>query len=67
MCWGRGGRGNEEEEPTKKQKSLEWWQVLWAGIESQRREEAEKLMKGDLAGLKCLREAKRMFGRKELN
>lgn len=33
--WGRGGEGHEEEEPAKKQK----WQVLWAGVESRRREE----------------------------
>ena len=35
-CGGRGGRRHEEEEPAKKQKWLEWWQVPWAGIESQK-------------------------------
>ena len=38
-CWGRGERGHEEEEPAKMQKWLQWWQVLWAGIESQKARE----------------------------
>lgn len=65
--WGRGGEGHEEEEPAKKQKWLEWWQVLWAGVESQRQGKRE-VMKEDLAtSSKYLREARRMVGRKELN
>lgn len=44
--WGRGGRGHEEEEPAKKQKWQEWWQVPWAGIESQRQGKREAHEKG---------------------
>lgn len=50
--WGEVGRQHEEEEPAKKQKWLEWWQVPWTAIVTEAGR--EKLMKGDLASLKCL-------------
>lgn len=41
-CWGRGGRRPEEEEPAKKQKWLEWWQVVWAGKSHRRQGRRER-------------------------
>lgn len=42
---GRGGRRHEEEEPAKKQKWLQWWQVVWAGTESQKAREERTSLK----------------------
>lgn len=63
-CWRRGGRRREEEEPAKKQKWLEWWQVVWAGIESQKAKEERTSWKRTWPAtrVKCLRETRRMVG-----